>query len=856
MNTKTKKRVAKSIIYGPNKVGLDIVYEKAEKKIDKITIAKTFDHLIYRILSCAQRERTEDIRQEVDSLVEEIYELSKSCDIEITDKIKAHVKGIFEEYSVSETEQKDIWFEFSTSIINYLEKNNPSLANDIELKEQIEQLRKEPDEIFPASGRQKMLTEYLDQKCQSSLSIANVKELKNRREDIDRINEAYRNQKVVFIYGEPGIGKTTLAKQYSNTSTFEYIFFLQYDKSIENTLRKLCDGQINIEISEIINYFRDLKARDRADKTLLIIDNFNDDETEDNQAEYQHELQNDLFSSLAGTGINILLTTRINVQSDCLKISELKEIKKHFLELSNVDKLADKEEERIIDRFIHAVDSNTMLVTLVANAYKEMTQQERMQFLEHLETNQIEKVIYPVPQVGGYGREKFYDQLSKIFRFSSVLRKKERVNVLASAVLLPSDGIDKDVFIDMLPKEWRDALVDMTDRSWITDDDKKIMVHAGIRAVARQNSDIMKFDNCKPYYYAINKKIDMDYVSELDKRIHYYGCAAEIFKVFNNLSNIPDDSKESMLWLYYNLSDLCDHLKEKRLAKELCELVADNINMLKDKNDVRIGQIMCGIAYSLIQEAEKIDNLSKPNHFLEGAEKLLDSLKKTIEEMPEECIEEKWYFRKIEGQLLSNQGALMQKRAMILRKEAGQESDKAKEAQAKNFFKKAEKKHHSAAKCRYKLWNDMKDKLDDKQICQLENNLAKSYKNIATEQYHLGKFLDARENHLEAIRIFEKTNSRNNLAISQFLVAGCVLEACNKRNLRKKISMDMIAEALDQLCNSLRIFYENKNYEMLNKGFQKLDEFHHLINRETQLQSLAEKAAKMCDEMEAFRCIS
>lgn len=63
--------------------------------------------------------------------------------------------------------------------------------------------------------------------------------------------------------------------------------------------------------------------------------------------------------------------------------------------------------------------------------------------------------------------------MSKIFRFSSVLRKKERINVLASAVLLPADGIDKDVFIDMLPKEWRDALVDMTDRSWITDDGEK-----------------------------------------------------------------------------------------------------------------------------------------------------------------------------------------------------------------------------------------------------------------------------------------------------------------------------------------------------------------------------------------------
>lgn len=280
-----------------------------------------------------------------------------------------------------------------------MEKNNSSLVNDIKLKNQMEQLRKKLDEFFPASGHQRMLTEYLDQKCQSSLSIVNVTKLKDRQEDIDRINEAYRNQKVVFIYGEPGIGKTTLAKQYANTSAFEYIFFLQYDKSIENTLRKLCDGQINIEVSEIINYFRVLEARGRADKTLLIIDNFNDDETEDNQAEYQHELQNDLFSSLAGTGINILLTTRINVQSDCLKISELKEIKKHFLELSNVDKLTDKEEERIIDRFIHAVDSNTMLVTLVANAYKEMTQQERMQFLEHLETNQIEKVITPYPKL-------------------------------------------------------------------------------------------------------------------------------------------------------------------------------------------------------------------------------------------------------------------------------------------------------------------------------------------------------------------------------------------------------------------------------------------------------------------------
>ncbi len=52
------------------------------------------------------------------------------------------------------------------------------------------------------------------------------------------------------------------------------------------------------------------------------------------------------------------------------------------------------------------------------------------------------------------------------------------------------------------------------------------------------------------------------------------------------------------------------------------------------------------------------------------------------------------------------------------------------------------------------------------------------------------------------------------------------------------------------------LVYENKNYKILNECFNKLDEFHQLINRELPLQSLAEKVAELNDEMEEFRRVS
>ena len=603
-----KKKLAKGCIYGFKQLIQDIIYGAAKKNIDESEILKRIIKTYSAIAHCDQHALSEELSLQAHNLAHKIYELSKSYDIDIMDKIEALVKKNFEEYSVDETEQKDIWRKFSDSIMDYMKNNNPLLANDTELKREIKQLRKKLDVFFSAAERTKMLTEYLDQKCQSSLGISNAAELQDRSGDICRINKTFdKNQQIIFLYGAPGVGKTTLVKQYANASKFNHILFVQYEKSIENTLRKLCDKKTKIEASDILDYFRGLKTRERADKTLLIIDNFNDDEAEDTQAEYQHELESDLFRALKETGIHILITTRINTQSDYLEITSLKKIKEHFLSLYNDNQPLDENEDNIIDRIINAVDNNTLLVTLAAKTYREMLPNEREQFLIDLETNQIEKVTYPAPKISGYGREPFYVQLSKILKFSAILRKNERINILSSAVLLPAGGIEKEKFISLIPSKWLASLAEMTDRSWITDDGQNVMVHAGIRAVVRQNTEVMNFENCKPYCEAINKKIDMNLVGNLDERLPYYGCAVEIFRAFGDLSEIPEANKENMLWLCYNLSDLCDHLKEKRLASQICELVDDNINLLKKEyDDVRIGQIMCGTAYSLIQEVEKL----------------------------------------------------------------------------------------------------------------------------------------------------------------------------------------------------------------------------------------------------------
>ena len=241
--------------------------------------------------------------------------------------------------------------------------------------------------------------------------------------------------------------------------------------------------------------------------------------------------------------------------------------------------------------------------------------------------------------------------------------------------------------------------------------------------------------------------------------------------------------------------------------------------------------------------------MSRPEELLNGAEDLIKGLKNSTPEMPAESIEEELYFRKTEGLLLSNQGAFMQKKAMLLRKEAKENDDEEKEAQAMCFFKAAEAKHKRAAQYRGQLLRDMHNKLNEDQICQLKSNLANSYKNIATEQYQQGKFSCAIENHQKAIDIFKKINSRSNLAISQALLAGCVIEANQEPNSCTEISVAVIDETLDQLCSSILIFYENKNYKMLNECFNKLDKFNQLFNREAPLQPLAVKLAKLCDEM-------
>ena len=290
---------------------------------------------------------------------------------------------------------------------------------------------------------------------------------KGRQKELEWIGDRFRHrQSPLWITGDGGCGKTSLALQYASLEEERACIFAAFHEDLFNTIAEV-RFQDRLRWEEIapeeLFEFHISRIALYGSRLLLIIDNFDADRYDRTffemlgavcEADPEGRSNGDILALLCRTGANILFTTRLFVPpqypSICLSEEE------HLLTRAQLTELAKEiyddgewteEEEVMMQEIILAVGKHVMVVELIAAALK-----------YNAGFSTVEEVLAKVrsgryARIGagdGAGRgpgSDVYSRMTQLFSFSAYTREQQLLLRILS--LLPSGGLDRGLFMEL-----------------------------------------------------------------------------------------------------------------------------------------------------------------------------------------------------------------------------------------------------------------------------------------------------------------------------------------------------------------------------------------------------------------------
>ena len=307
-----------------------------------------------------------------------------------------------------------------------------------------------------------------------------------RTEEMAKINDLYSaGNRVVFLYGISGIGKTEIAKRYAAyyREQYDVIIYAVY----ENSIKELVIANTPFETDPVIlrqssngkpesddDYFRrklDIIKANATQRTLIILDNFN---TENDEC----------LSELINGRYRLLITTQYDYSRlyTSLKITEMQtmdDLKTLFA--NNYRGYAVSKDDPDLERLIKAVRCHTYTIILLAH-HMENSGQTAAEMLEALDRKGILAIDESLPSEEGES-DAAYQNLVRMFNVFTFSKEEQRILQLLSLMHLRS-------IPPMIFKEWADlpstkAMVLLEQRGWILRNTDGINLHPVIQQVVQ-----------------------------------------------------------------------------------------------------------------------------------------------------------------------------------------------------------------------------------------------------------------------------------------------------------------------------------------------------------------------------------
>ena len=390
-----------------------------------------------------------------------------------------------------------------------------------------------------------------------------------RDEILKDIQQQFENgERVLFLYGIGGIGKTQIAKQYAKQYKKDYdtIIYATYNGSLKNLILSdmnfaidpamvrytLSDGTMEKDDDFYKRKLEKIKKL-TDEKTLIILDNF--------------DVENDEYLiDLLEINCRLLITTRCDY-SRCYStikiapIDSMEALKDIFMK--NYDGYEVEREDPDLEELIDLVNRHTYTVELLAQ-HMENSGQSTKEMIDALKKEGIlslnEEVRNADMKTGVA-----YENLLKMFKIFSLSEEEKQILMYLS--LMPIEGVSVRDF-----KEWAGLtslkqINRLEKRSWIVRNTEGIALHPIIKSVIQHELPATE-ENCLDF---INKFVESIgekkawYLTKADK--DKYGIIAKkLLSVFQVITLGTED-------LYYNCENLLSFTVDPEYAEKLAEML-------------------------------------------------------------------------------------------------------------------------------------------------------------------------------------------------------------------------------------------------------------------------------------------
>ena len=300
---------------------------------------------------------------------------------------------------------------------------------------------------------------------------------KGRQKELEWIDEQFRRRlSPVWITGDGGCGKTSLALQYAAAATDSSCIYAPFHEDLFTTIAEIrFQDRLRWEemSGEDLFAFHLSRIARYGSRLLLLIDNFDADRYDRTffellgevcEADPEQRTNREILDLLCRSGVNILFTTRLFVPpqypSVCLSAPD------HLLSRAELTELAreiydDHEwteaEEVMMEEIILSVGKHVMVVELIAAALKYnagfSTVEEVLGKVRSGRYSQIKNEA-----AGPYrGAPDVYSRMSGLFTFAAF--SKEQQMLLRILSLLPGSGLDRGLFMELCENTFRPEIL-------------------------------------------------------------------------------------------------------------------------------------------------------------------------------------------------------------------------------------------------------------------------------------------------------------------------------------------------------------------------------------------------------------